>query len=188
MSRAIVIDTSVFKKMAQKIQATIVMIKKAGLPPIMADYSMSRYGFNPISLDGPVPLSLTEGLAMCGAGMFPLPESFTSENRPLALEYAVTPKKSEKPMIPAMQKKSDNLEDANKHHDLVPVSAAEVNNVVSKEDNLLIADAIMASLKQNNMEARTEENLASNVTKITVEDILNQNRVRIPEYAVLRRG
>jgi hypothetical protein len=96
--------------------------------------------------------------------------------------------KSETPKIPDMKKKSDNLEEANNHHEFIPVSVDEANKVTSKEDNIFIADAIMASLKQNNLEALTEENVSSNVTKITVEDILKQNRVRIPEYAILKRG
>lgn len=203
MSKSIVVNIalkldSFIRETAKKTKSTIVMIKKAGLPPIMADYCVSGNDFKPVSmagsydqrnmamlLEGPVPMSLTQRLAKCGSGAFPLPETRAKKDGQMESMYL-------KPETSASLLKTKQKE-APEVIDTAPVLIPANEDKIPKEEDPkvidgLVTDFVLAAFDQNNIQVKSREEIVAGVTRITVDDIIRQNRAHMPEYVPVRRG
>lgn len=208
MSRATVIKIrpGMMEKIVKNLKGFFNAIKKVGLPMVMDDFSMpvarlasnnqtpslqagssNRMSISFLSTS-PVPLSLTESLAMCGSGFSPLPDVYAAKHGLLTRDKIKAVKKVQVPSTPDKKKRIGALKPIENQSAVITAKAVDVVSEGLKEQDSKITDALVASLRQMNLNVKTEESVASNFTKITVEDIFKQNRIRIPEYVVLRRG
>ena len=113
---------------------------------------------------------------------------YAAKHKLLTRDKIKAMKKVPVPSTPDKKKRMGALKPIENQPALITAKVIDVVNEGSKEQDSKITDALVASLRQMNLVVKSEESVASNITKITVEDILKQNRIRIPEYAVLKRG
>ena len=204
MSRAKVINKSAFQRAYKAIQNNINAIRSAGFPQEIADMSIPGFGIGvtpPLSADmpnqigwvmcsdSPVPLYLTE--YMQGDTVFPLPENLLPVSKikdakptPIATHHTVQAPESKTDLVRVAEQ---DLESSNMAKQLPQVQAKEDIHQESEVNDVMLTNAVLASLKENGLQTKTAEAISPNVTKITLEDVLADRRIRIPEYVMVRR-
>ena len=203
MSRGIVINKATFQRAYKVIQNKFNALRAVGFPQEITDMSLPGFGMGVIpplaadmpnqiacvmSLDSAVPLYLTE--YMPGESTFPLPGNLLPVKsnkvaKPTNVAMHHTESSSKSLTDPVRVSKQVIAMDAIKQP---PQPLAKV--VIHEEsemDDLAMTNAILATLKGNSLQAKATETISPNVTKITLEDVLGDRRIRIPEYVMVRR-
>ena len=202
MSRAIVINKSAAQRMFNSVKKRMKAIRSAGFPKEIADMSLPGLSFIgisplladqplldfPMSADSPLPLSFTEFKP--GDIVFYVPE-----NLRLKTNNAVKPETV--PVQPSKATAEPHFDRTSvaKHSEDVMVNTQQlqpVEHLVELEEEIstgddMLADSVIATMRENNLEVLGPEAISPGVTRITLEDILGQRQIRIPEYVMARR-
>lgn len=202
MSRAIVINKSAAQRMFNSVKKKINAIRSSGFPKEIADMSLPGLGFMgisplladhslldfPMSADSPLPLSFTEFKP--GDMVFYVPEN-------LRLKTNDTFKPGIVPVQPSKVTAEPNSDrtSVTKHREDVMVNTQRLQrmeHLVEMEEEITtgddkLADSVIATMRENNLEVLEPEAISPGVTRITLEDILGQRQIRIPEYVMARR-
>ena len=206
MSRAIVINKTAVQRIFNSIKSKMNAIRSAGFPKEIADMSLPGFGMGVLSplsadlpllidfvmsADSPVPLSLME--CPLGNTAFHVPENLLpvkSHIKKVSRPATMTAQPFTRPVEPKSIPVS-----VPKHSEDITVSAPQLQALTSiddkqeesEPDNNIIANSIIATMKENNLETREPETLSLNVTRIMIDDLLGQRKIRIPEYVMVRR-
>jgi len=202
MSKAIVINVTAIQRMFNSIRSKMTAIRSAGFPKEIADMSLPGVGFMtvsplladhplldfPMSVDSPIPLSLVE-YKPGNMGSY-MPENLLLEG---------DPKRKMIPATLAVQTfkrpvESNSRASAEKHCEGITVSTTQPQtsvDIVYKQDKStdddIIANSIIVAMKENNLEIKEPETISPGITRITLDEMLGQRNIRIPEYVMVRR-
>ena len=203
MSRAIVFNKAAFQRMYNSLKNKISAIQEAGFPKEIADMSLPGFGIGmtsplsadlplPIGLvmsfDSPVPLSLMEYTQ--GNTAFHIPENpmpIKGNIKKVSRPATIAAEPFNRPIEPEAEASPVSVP---KHSDVdMPQlqASANIDDKQEETDNNIIANSIMAMMKENNLETREPETLSPSVTRITIDDLLGQRNIKIPEYVMVRR-
>ena len=206
MSRAIVFNKTAARRMFNSIKNKMNAIRSAGFPKETAETSLPGFGLgitSPISgdfplpidfmmsADLPVPLSLVEySLVKAGLtapkNLLSIDDLIKKVSRPVQTftQQVVHLEEPQASIVLATKYSEDIMASASQ--DNVPTVNVDKQND-SESDQNVIANSLIAAMKENNLETKAPEVLSPSITRITLDEVLVKRNIRIPEFVMVRR-